>query len=336
MNLGTLCSACRCAVRRSGFTLVELLVVIAIIGILIALLLPAVQAAREASRRSSCTNNEKQWVLAMQNYLSARKTFPAGAFPFKFGVTSTRHGWPPQIWPYIEERNLFERYDYRRGYWEPPNALQHTNAARFGAPSATHTPAYSCPSDRTRAYYTWTGTCCTSIRGNYVLNWGPYPYQPLDGPNFPPKASGPFGFLDFKSQSKPRFSKTKDFTDGLSKTMLLSEYIMHPKDDSVDGHGDILNDVGDSLFMTVNTPNSTAQDAEANNYCEEALPDIRCFSPAPTSANGRAVHNAARSKHKGGVNAAMADGSVRFVADTIGLTLWQAMSTMNGGEAISE
>jgi prepilin-type processing-associated H-X9-DG protein len=114
--------------------------------------------------------------------------------------------------------------------------------------------------------------------------------------------------------------------------MLMSEYIMHPKDESVDGHGDIFNDVGDSLYMTVTTPNSTVPDEEAYNYCEPALPDLPCHSPAPTSDNGRAVFNAARSKHKGGVNVGMADGSARFVPDTIALSIWQAMSTMNGRE----
>ena len=92
--------------KRIAFTLVELLVVIAIIGILVALLLPAVQAAREASRRMKCVNQMKQWALAMQMHHDAKKRLPAGGFSSNGSDSGNRQGWPPYLWPYVEETAL--------------------------------------------------------------------------------------------------------------------------------------------------------------------------------------------------------------------------------------
>ena len=105
---------------RQGFTLVELLVVIAIIGILIALLLPAVQAAREAARRMQCTNNLKQIGIGLHNYHTANKAFPAGmiimdrSYPWGWS-------WSAAILPYLEQAQLEKQIDYTRGYWLVPN-----------------------------------------------------------------------------------------------------------------------------------------------------------------------------------------------------------------------
>src|ERR1043165_7475153 len=107
--------------RRRGFTLVELLVVIAIIGILVALLLPAVQAAREAARRTQCTNNMKQLGLAMQNYLSAKKTFPPGSMRDITGSTGNfrdpRVSPHLRLMPYMENQPLYDRFDWTYS-WE--------------------------------------------------------------------------------------------------------------------------------------------------------------------------------------------------------------------------
>jgi prepilin-type processing-associated H-X9-DG protein len=310
-----------------------------------------VQAAREAVRRSSCGNNEKQWALAMQNHHAARKVLPAAGYRGyiarrqKVGPTTVlapsstsaqpdqvRNGWVPQLWPYLEERNLFEMYDHSVPYYLPPNALDQADPKRFSAPSGTQIKLYYCPSDRSPAYYTWNGQSYFGVRGNYVLSWGPYEWQVPAGPNYPPRATAPFGYLDFWSRHMPRWSKFKDFSDGTSHTMVMSEVIMHPDDAAVDGRGDILNDGNDSLFMTVNTPNSTVPDGQWQPYCVNHI-ETPCVAVSGSSSR-RAVFTSARSKHKGGVNVAFADGSTRFIADTIGLNTWKALSTMNGSEPL--
>src|SRR6476661_6229984 len=109
---------------RFGFTLVELLVVIAIIGILVALLLPAVQAAREAARRTKCVNQLKQWALAMQMHHDVKKQLPAAGYSSDGTDSGSRHSWVPYLWPYVEETSLAARYDYNVCYAFPPNGYK--------------------------------------------------------------------------------------------------------------------------------------------------------------------------------------------------------------------
>ena len=245
--------------RRTAFTLVELLVVIAIIGILVALLLPAVQAAREAARRSQCVNNIKQWCLAMQNHHAAMNKFNSngGRIQAVHNSSLVRQSWPPQLWPYMEEQNLESQWSFDTNFYSPPNAYPVTANTPFKAtaPAAIWIMVYDCPSDRGHAFYDYD---YHRVRGNYVLCWGPYEYQPdKSKPEYNPKpiGRGPFGYKDFCTETMPRYSKAKDFTDGLSHSMMMSEVLMHPQDESVDGRGDIFSDGADSVFMTVNTPN---------------------------------------------------------------------------------
>ena len=320
------------AVFQNGFTLVELLVVIAIIGVLVALLLPAVQAAREAARRTKCTNHIKQWALAMHNYLDAKKSFPRAGYSSTGTDQGNRQGWPPPLWPYMEELNMYDRYDMSVSYFKSPNALPNSDPNRFEAPSAKHIPADSCPSDRFPAYYSWgSNQNSFSIRGNYVLNWGPYVFQPA----VPPTKVAPFGFKDDAAAShreRPRYSRVKEFTDGLSKTLVISEIKVHPVDSAIDGRGDMHNDAGDAIFMTVETPNSSTPDGQYG-FCVNA-PDVPCVNATGGSSNRRPHVSAARSFHPGGVVVAFADGSVDFITDMVYLNTWQGLSTMNGGEQV--
>ncbi|MEX2169196.1 MAG: DUF1559 domain-containing protein [Pirellulales bacterium] len=316
--------------RSRGFTLVELLVVIAIIGILVALLLPAVQAAREASRRTKCANTLKQWATAMHLHHDAKSTLPSGGYSSNGLDTGNRHGWPPYLWPYIEEGPLADRYDYSVSYVTPPNGypLTHPVASEIdNAPSNTPLALYYCASDRGPAFYRFRyGT----VRGNYFVNWGPMVFQP---PHPVPTFRAPFGFKNYRSRDLPIRSNFKDFIDGTSSTLILSEAIMHPRDESADGRGEILNDVGDGVFMTLYTPNTSIPDAQWGAWCDPA-PETPCTTAGGTGTR-RQTYTSARSFHPGGVNVAFGDCHVTFIADDVSLAYWQAIGTMNGQESAS-
>jgi prepilin-type N-terminal cleavage/methylation domain-containing protein/prepilin-type processing-associated H-X9-DG protein len=306
-------------IGRNGFTLVELLVVIAIIGILVALLLPAIQAAREAGRRATCQNTIRQWGMAMQNYHSVRNELPEGARYNK------RRVWVVYTWPYLESQTHAALFDQKLDFWEPPNTVTGTFNGIYAKPE----PVYYCPSDRPGAM--WQGDIYYRCRGNYVINWGNFeqPATLTDPIQNPTNGIAPFGYKDFVSKDKPRASSFKDFTDGTSHTMLLSEVIMTAADNTYDIRGDMLNDDrGCTTYMTFDTPNSGT---DRSPYIDP--------SPAgqenPPGLSGPVGRKVARSRHPGGVNVVLADGSLQFVTDDIALTTWRAMGTMNGSEVIS-
>jgi prepilin-type N-terminal cleavage/methylation domain-containing protein len=337
--------------RAKGFTLVELLVVIAIIGILIALLLPAVQAAREAARRSGCSNNLKQWGLAIQLYHDAKKVLPVACSAITIGGVLNRQGWPPQLWPYIEEKALYQQYSFTTPYYLSPNIINTPTGTRSG-PCATPVSVYFCPSDRGAT--AWAGLVDPSpgpyprSRGNYVLNWGPVGYPTVAVNVSQPiyQYHGPFGFTDFESRNLPRKVALKDIIDGTSKTMLMSECIMFPEDNSADHRGDILNDDGTALFMTTAglvganvlylTPNTSTPDTLKVNpvgtpvYCDPTTTSKYPYIPCANANSTSGIYHAARSFHVGGVNAVMADGSVHFFSETITGGVWTALSTIDG------
>ncbi len=286
--------------HRRAFTLVELLVVIAIIGILIALLLPAVQAAREAARRNQCTNNLKQWGLATQMYESSNKWLPFGSHQ------GPRRSWPPNLWPYIEESALYGQYLYNQEFWLPPNLPL----------CAVQIPLNFCPSDR---WAMWYGDPYTRSRGSYVLNWsnGSYNNSPVAGAGT--FSTGPY-YLNRQYQ-------LKKVTDGLSSTMFMSEIIIALQDNYYDTRGDMLNDdAGCAEYMTINTPNSGVD----NMLCAENQTDP---SPCANVFAGNS-YQSARSRHPGGVNVAFGDCSIHFVSDAVDINVWRALGTMAGGEIL--
>jgi prepilin-type N-terminal cleavage/methylation domain-containing protein len=291
-----------------GFTLVELLVVIAIIGILVALLLPAIQAAREAARRSQCSNHLKQWALAMQSYHDIHKSLPLGM------ARTPRHTWVVSLWPQIEQAGLADAYDPNLGFWQPPNTITNSPNGLINQ----QVPVYYCPSDR-KGF--WRADQYWRTRGNYVVNFG---NTRATGS----AATAPFGF--------DRSSRLGDITDGLANTMFLAEVIMAVADNQWDCRGDVHNDDDGAFFATVNTPNSGI---DACIICTPppGTPYLPPCTLTSTRFNNSATSPAvsARSLHPGGAQVAMGDGTVRFVNSSIALNVWQAAGSSQGGEAAS-
>ena len=317
-----------------GFTLVELLVVIAIIGTLVGLLLPAVQTARESARRSQCSNNLKQWGLAMHMHHNARNWLPYAQSrqnpPGSEDATVPNSGtavgpyrtFVIALWPYLEQQSQSNAFDVsRRATDQTVNASGRSNLATIAQP-ATH---YYCPSDAPGTIMRAGAPRC---RSNYVVNWGPDSAYPVNGSTKVKQA--PFGFLargsvTLSTSFVPWRSKWSDITDGLSKTLLMSETRFPQPEYGEDPRGDVFYALGAPYFATFSTPNSStdyhAWPAGSND-------------PALPLASG-SMGIVARSKHSGGVNAVMCDGAVTFIPDSVSLAVWSAMGSMNQGESVS-
>jgi prepilin-type processing-associated H-X9-DG protein len=154
--------------------------------------------------------------------------------------------------------------------------------------------------------------------------------DPRRGTPTQPVAWGPFGYRDFANRNQPRYTRFSEIVDGTSNTLEVSE-MLTPLDGDVDHRGDILNDdEACTYFMTLMTPNTKSPDVMAPNFCANRPEKLL---PCVTGANR---NKTVRSKHPGGVNASMCDGSVRFISNNINVDTWMALGTMNGGDAVSD
>jgi prepilin-type N-terminal cleavage/methylation domain-containing protein/prepilin-type processing-associated H-X9-DG protein len=328
--------------RRIGFTLIELLVVIAIIAVLIALLLPAVQAAREAARRSQCTNNLKQLGLAMHNYHDTIGTFPIGVmgirspyltnsnYPLGTG-TNNRRTWAFMLLPYLEQGSVFQAINFSLPFNPPAGAANNTVSELLIA-------AYTCPSDPN------TNQIDQNNRreGNYVVNWGNASwyqntnstYNPLTGTtNNPFPGNGPavsFGGAPF---TLDRSYGVREILDGTSNTLLMAEVIIGLTQGSTgyEHRGDIYNDdYNCAQFEAYTPPNSRFPDYIQGSYCQYPY-----VNNPPCKSVSNPYFNSSRSRHPGGVNALLADGSVKFFKDSINYQAWRALASTMGSEVLS-
>jgi prepilin-type N-terminal cleavage/methylation domain-containing protein len=273
-----------------AFTLVELLVVIAIIGILIALLLPAIQAARETARRMQCTNNLKQLALAMHNYHDARKKFPSGI------IRGTSWAWGSQILPFLEQPNLSKQLETVSNNWGPINNASNTALRTL---LQTNLPEFRCPTDdapvlndKRKLGGNEVGLAnYVGVDGSLLFTHQGKTYNAVSGGGLDTYKEGN-GMLFFTSKIKFR-----DIPDGTSKTLML-------------GERDYLHNA--ALWAGTTSSNE--------GYANRHFPlSIAGFAEASRDhkINGLEV-NALSSQHaSGGAQFACADGSVHFISETI-------------------
>lgn len=355
---------------RRGFTLVELLVVIAIIGVMVGLLLPAVQAAREAARRMSCSNNLRQMGLAVHNYESAYKLLPrAGTVDADFSVQA-------RLLPFIEQAGLHESLDYSLPAFTGGFSAKVPHP-RFVSAFATLVATFLCPSDPTPALTTMnvSGTDYTYGGLNYMASFGSNKDQNYD---FRWRTDGPFD-----SQGKIGFSA---FLDGLSNTVLMSETVRSSGADmtlpagqlpafpylyTLNGSAGVnsglqstqgLAATGGPWMSYVNSSGIiTNADLSAfwqtfTSWRGGSSPALRgrgaswAFTGAINSmTNGHHSPNhripdlvthmtgyfAPRSYHTGGAHLVMGDGAVKFLTDSTDLTLHRSLHSRNGKEVLN-
>lgn len=337
----------------NGFTLVELLIVIAIIGVLIALLLPAVQASREAARRTQCINHLKQISLSLHNFHDAKKRFPHGCYNLidTYDYTPPPHGtiicqpgvpgwtagsgpnrqdrrcWMQDAMAFSEDNALLASFEH----FMKTNSV--SSAYFFPKAPGIIIPHLMCPSDPTSPkLQTWSGGLSAPVNvsgsmlsqgfsGNYVVCTGNSYFN----------QGGVCNSMKLNGVMYPLSKvKLKDVADGTSKTAMISELVLTPDVTEDDVRGRYWNAAhGNVFFSTIFPPN------DASNPDRLLLISSKPVPQAPGISTPRGVGNyfvLARSMHPGGVNMAMADGSVHFASSEIDADVYRAMGSRGGDE----
>jgi prepilin-type N-terminal cleavage/methylation domain-containing protein/prepilin-type processing-associated H-X9-DG protein len=307
--------------QRRGFTLVELLVVIAIIGILVALLLPAVQAAREAARRTECNNNLKQLGLALHNHHDVLKTLPPGGQeqvlivpnPSASATYVSGASWLVFILPYNEQNNLYTKYNQAASYTNSANlAIGNIKVSGYICPSGVTLEsgnsgeATGGQRNYTTHYYGNMGPTGTATINGTTLTYS----SSGNGSNTHWSAHGPLGFYREQSTAHKFKARLADFTDGTSNTIMVAER-SQKEPAGVNSYRSWIRGCGGGCGACKNVTNPI----NATYYTSNNFNDISFGS-----------------NHPGGMNVGLGDGSVRFVAQTINMNTYKAISSRNSGE----
>jgi prepilin-type N-terminal cleavage/methylation domain-containing protein/prepilin-type processing-associated H-X9-DG protein len=316
---------------RRAFTLIELLVVIAIIAVLISMLLPAVQAAREAARRSQCTNNLKQIGLALHNYHDVVGSFPPGYLsimdPVTFDNDGPGWGWAAFALNQIEQSPIYNSINFVLGIEYPANLTsRQTRVASFFCPTDAYRQDVFSVVDSSTTGTTPGAPICDVASSNYAGSVGTgdpsslYPYI-IDDNNGPPGRDNGNG-LFFRNHS----IRIAQITDGTSQTFAVGERSQNLSRATWTGA------VTNAAVPLVALQAEAGLDPEGGGALVIAHTGE---GHGPNSPSGLAHGDQYWSLHPGGANFLFGDGSVRFIKEQVGFTIFQALATRQGGEIVS-